>query len=83
MNLLCAHEWRYPLYRDPFHKHSIERNIEVVFQLMAAQRLRLEPLISHVAPPERAPEVFADLIDQPDTMVGALFDWTATDTQPG
>ena len=83
VNLLGAHEWRYPLHRDPFHKHSIERNIEVVFQLMAEQRLCLEPLISHVAPPERAPEVFADLIDQPDTMVAALFDWTATDPRPG
>ena len=79
VNLLGAHEWRYPLHRDPFHKHSIERNIEAVFQLMAAQRLCLEPLISRAAPPEHAPEVFADLIDQPDTMVAALFDWTATD----
>ena len=83
VNLLGAHEWRYPLHRDPFHKHSIERNIKVVFQLMAEQRLCLEPLVSHVAPPERAPEVFADLIDQPDTMVAALFDWTATDPRPG
>lgn len=79
VNLLGAHEWRYPLRRDPFHKHSIERNIEAVFQLLAARRLHIEPLISHVIAPEGAPDAYAKLIGQPDSTVGVLFDWTAVD----
>lgn len=75
VNLKGAHEWRYPLHRDRFAKHSIERNIEVVFRMMAEQKLVIDPLISRVVPPAMAPTAFGDMLQSPDKYVGVLFDW--------
>ena len=80
VNLKGAHEWRYPLHRDPFHKHSIERNMHIVLRLMARQQLALNPLISQVARPREAAEAFAAMSAHPDGMVGVLFDWRAHPT---
>ncbi len=76
VNLLGAHEWRYPLHQDRFTKHSIERNIAVIFRFMAAQKLCLEPLLSRIAVPQQAAETFAAMRQSPDAVVGVLFDWT-------
>lgn len=76
VNLKGAHEWRYPLQRDRFAKHSIERNIEIVFRLMAEQKLVIDPLVSRVVPPAMAKSAFNDMLQYPDKYVGVLFNWT-------
>ncbi len=78
VNLKGAHEWRYPLRGDAFTKHSIERNLHIVLRLMARRRLVLNPLMSTVAHPKQAAQVFADMHTCPDTMVGVVFDWRRT-----
>ena len=37
-----AHEWRYPVARDPYVKHSMERNSEIAMGLMASGALKVE-----------------------------------------
>jgi 2-desacetyl-2-hydroxyethyl bacteriochlorophyllide A dehydrogenase len=71
-----ALEWRYPTFKDEFVKHSIERNSEIVMELIAEGRLRLAPLYTHKVAPERAAEVYAGLRDQKDEYIGVVFDWT-------
>lgn len=78
VNLKGAHEWRYPLRSGPFAKHSIERNLAIVFELMARRELILEPLVSRIASPGQAPEAFAAMQERPERMIGVLFDWRAT-----
>jgi len=46
-----ALEWRHPAFKDPFVKHSIERNWEIVMELIAAGRLRVASLCTHRVPP--------------------------------
>ncbi len=82
VNLKGAHEWRYPLHRGPFVKHSIERNMHIVLNLIARQQLTLTPLMSCLAHPGAAAQVFTAMEADPDTMVGVLFDWRA-DLSPG
>ncbi len=83
VNLRGAHEWRYPLHADRFSKHSIARNMEIIFRLMATQKLCLEPLISCVTTPQQAAEAFAAMCQSPDEMVGVLFDWTGLPESTG
>lgn len=71
-----AHEWRYPLYPTPFVKHSMARNAQILFRLMAQGRLQIDPLISHVFAPEAADQAFGGLSRTPDDYTGVLFDWT-------
>ena len=71
-----AHEWRYPLHHSPFQKHSMTRNAEIIFRLMAQGKLRTASLITHVLKPAAAAEAYAGLQQQPDSHLGVLFDWT-------
>lgn len=72
-----AHEWRYPVRKDPggFHKHSIQRNVEILLRLMSEGRLHVEPLLTHVLPPSDCAAAYAGLRDHKDEYLGVLFDW--------
>jgi threonine dehydrogenase-like Zn-dependent dehydrogenase len=75
-----AHEWRYPTQRDPNGrvKHSIERNVEILFGLMADGRLHTRELITHVLPPEECATAYNGLRDSKDEYLGVIFDWSET-----
>ena len=45
---------------------------------MATDRLIVDPLRTHVLPPERCAEAYAGLADQQDHYLGVLFDWTGS-----
>jgi 2-desacetyl-2-hydroxyethyl bacteriochlorophyllide A dehydrogenase len=70
-----AHEWRYPVEKDSFVKHSLVRNSQIVFDLMAQKKLSIEPLISHVLKPEEAASAYMGLRDDKEHYYGVLFDW--------
>ena len=71
-----AHEWRYPVARDPFIKHSIERNSEIAMDLIRSEDLQVAPLLTHSLPPDEAEEAYHGLKHQRDDYVGVVFDWT-------
>lgn len=73
-----AHEWRYPVHKDPggFTKHSLPRNIEILLGLIAEGRLQVAPLLTHVLPPSECAAAYAGLRDKRDEYVGVIFDWT-------
>ena len=70
-----AHEWRYPLYRDRFSKHSIERNAEILFHLMIDGKLNIKDLLTHYLPPEEAAVAYDGLLHHKDQYLGVVFDW--------
>ncbi len=71
-----AHEWRYPIKRDGFVKHSIARNAELALELINSGALQVKPLHSHTMPPSDAAQAYAGLKEQPDDYIGVVFDWT-------
>jgi threonine dehydrogenase-like Zn-dependent dehydrogenase len=75
LRLKPAHEWIYPVRHDPFVKHSFTRNTRIVFDLIAAKRLRLDPLITQVVPPSEAPAMYEGLRQRRPDLVGVVFDW--------
>jgi len=73
-----AHEWRYPVQEDPsgYVKHSIERNTRIVLNLISEKRLKVDPLLTHILPPDRCSEAYVGLRDNPDKYIGVVFDWS-------
>lgn len=76
LTLKGAHEWKVPLYGDGFHKHSMERNAEILTRLSTSGQLKLSPLLSKVYRPDDAASAYLDLHEGKDRILGAVFDWT-------
>ncbi|MDR1468250.1 MAG: zinc-binding alcohol dehydrogenase [Spirochaetaceae bacterium] len=76
VTLKGAHEWRYPVVKTPFVKHSLERNSERIIDLMRRKKLVLEPLLTEVAAPDDCFNVYNNLKNNKETYMGILFDWT-------
>ncbi|MDR1617825.1 MAG: zinc-binding alcohol dehydrogenase [Treponema sp.] len=76
VTLKGAHEWRYPVNKTPFVKHSLERNSELAMDLILRKQLVLEPLLTEVADPEDCYDVYRNLQNKKDQYMGVLFDWT-------
>jgi threonine dehydrogenase-like Zn-dependent dehydrogenase len=77
LTLKGAHGGSLPSTRDPFVKHSTQRNVEIILDMIQRGDLHLKPLVTRVARPEEAAEVYAELRDHPDRVLGVMFDWTA------
>ena len=72
-----AHEWRYPVARDPYVKHSMERNSRIAMRLIASGALKVAPLHTHTLRPAAAPRAYAGLKRGKDEYLGVVFDWTS------
>lgn len=70
-----AQEWQYPTTPDPFVKHSIWRNTELIFSLMARNKLAVEPLLTQEVKPEECAQVYDNLRRNQDEYLGVLFNW--------
>lgn len=75
IQLKGAHEWRYPLYPDGYTKHSMKRNAEILFRMMADGRIKIQDLISHIMKPHQAVEAFDGLLNHKQEYLGVVFDW--------
>ena len=71
-----AHEWRYPVPRDPFVKHSISRNAALALEYIRGGRLQVAPLHTHTLKPEQARQAYDGLKHEKDEYIGVVFDWT-------
>jgi 2-desacetyl-2-hydroxyethyl bacteriochlorophyllide A dehydrogenase len=76
-NFKGALEWRYPTFKDEFVKHSIERNSEIVMDLILEGKLNIKPLFTHEIAPEKAPFAYKGLKTKPDEFIGVVFNWNA------
>jgi 2-desacetyl-2-hydroxyethyl bacteriochlorophyllide A dehydrogenase len=75
VTLKGAHEWRYPIRRDPFAKHSLERNSIIVMDLMQKGRLLFQDLLTEAAKPDDCARVYSELRGNKGGYMGVLFDW--------
>ena len=62
--------------REEFTKHSVERNTEILLELIAGERISVTPFYTHKVSPDKAREVYAGLRDKKDEYAGVIFDWT-------
>jgi 2-desacetyl-2-hydroxyethyl bacteriochlorophyllide A dehydrogenase len=77
MTLKGAHEWRFPIDKDPknLHKHSITRNLEIIFKAIQSEKLKIDPLLTHRVSPEIAPEIYRLMKEKDPSCLGAVIEW--------
>jgi 2-desacetyl-2-hydroxyethyl bacteriochlorophyllide A dehydrogenase len=75
VSLKGAHEWKYPINRTPFVKHSLERNSELAFELIRQNKLSLAGLLTEIVTPDHCFDVYLKLKNNRDRYMGILFDW--------
>ncbi|MBC8236133.1 zinc-binding alcohol dehydrogenase [bacterium] len=80
IQLKGAHEWRYPLYPDGYTKHSMKRNAEIFFRMMADGYINTQDIVSHVLIPHQAATAFDGLLNHKNEYLGVVFDWTKSET---
>jgi 2-desacetyl-2-hydroxyethyl bacteriochlorophyllide A dehydrogenase len=71
-----ALEFSFPTHQNDFCKHSIERNAEIVLNLIAEEKLIIEPFYSHKLSPAQSQTAYEGLRDKSDEYIGVVFDWT-------
>lgn len=70
-----AHMWRYPLHSDRNAPHSVDWVFATTFDLIRTGKLKVRELISHVIPPEKAPEAYDGLQNRRNEYTGVVIDW--------
>jgi len=71
-----AHEWIYPIAKNPFVKHSIERNTEIIIDFILSGKLIIEPLFTEIVTPADCVTIYKNLRDNKDKYMGVIFDWS-------
>lgn len=77
IRLIGALEWTFPIAETERAQHSILNNYRTLLRWIMEGRLVVDPLRTHVLPPQRCQEAYAGLTHQKDDYLGVVFDWTA------
>ncbi|MBI3971775.1 MAG: zinc-binding alcohol dehydrogenase [Chloroflexi bacterium] len=77
IKMIGALEWTFPIPEDTERAwHTIAGNYRQLLGWIADGRLIVDPLRTHVLPPERCQEAYYGLAHHKDEYVGVVFDWT-------
>ena len=71
-------EWLYPTPETEGLKHSVTRNCRDILGWIASERVLVDPLRTHLLPPERCAEAYEGLMEHKDHYLGVVFDWTGS-----
>lgn len=78
IKLVGALEWTYPIPEETERaRHTIAANYRQIRDWILAERLIVDPLRTHVLPPERCQEAYYGLAHHKDDYLGVVFDWAA------
>lgn len=75
LQILGAFEWRLPAYRQIGVPHSIESNLQMIWNLIAKGRLHVKELITHVVKPEDMQSAYMGLMNDKEHYLGVMVDW--------
>ena len=77
ITLIGALEWTFPIPATTERaRHTIEDNYRQILGWIDAGRLVVDPLRTHVVPPERCQEMYHGLAHEQERYLGVVFDWT-------
>jgi threonine dehydrogenase-like Zn-dependent dehydrogenase len=76
IKLIGALEWTFPIPDVERAQHTISGNYRSILRWIGEGRLVVDPLRTHVLPPERCQEAYSGLTHQKDRYLGVVFDWT-------
>lgn len=70
-----AHEPVLPEEHIKYVKHSKVRNVKIILDLIQNNKLKIEPLITHIIKPEEVVDAYDGLRNKKDEYLGVLIDW--------
>ncbi|HRJ41964.1 MAG: zinc-binding alcohol dehydrogenase [Caldilineaceae bacterium] len=75
VSILGAFHPATPQQSHIYYPWTKERDRDLILQLMAVGRLPVVDLITHIVQPDECQSVYAMLADNPQDVLGVLFDW--------
>jgi len=75
VKLIGAHNFVRPQVESYPHHWTHRDDCKAILDLIAAGRIQVKPIVSRVAKPEAAPEIYTELCEDPSFPLGTVFDW--------
>ena len=75
VKLIGAHNFVRPKVESYPHHWTHHDDCRAILDMIAAGRVRVAPMVSRVVSPEKAPEIYDQLCDDPHFPMGTVFDW--------
>lgn len=75
VKLIGAHNFVRPKVESYPHHWTHQDDCRAILDLISAKKLRVRPIVSRVALPDEAPEIYRQLCDDPTFPIGTVFDW--------
>ena len=69
-------EWQIPTVPTPFGASSLSHSASAILQWIAAGRLKVDPLLSHLVAPDDCGFVYGEMVANKDRYLGVVFDWS-------
>ena len=76
VTILGAHQPKTPADNHIYYPWNKNRDRDLVLHLMAAGKLPIEDLITHVASPVECQSIYQMLANDPKEALGIVFDWS-------
>lgn len=77
VTIIGAHSFARPKYESRPGQWTEFDDFRTFLQFVATGRVKVRPLISEVASPEKAPEIYGHIINEKQPPLGFVFDWNS------
>ena len=74
IRMIGALEWRWPQHPTE-RTRDLDSNYRQLADWIAARRLRVEPLLTHLVPPAECQRMYDGLAHRREEYLGVVFDW--------
>lgn len=75
IKLIGAHNFIRPKVESYPHHWTHQDDCKTILQMIAAKRIQVLPIVSRIENPEKAPQIYNELCDDPNFPMGTVFDW--------
>ena len=75
IKLIGAHNYVRPKVESYPHHWTHHDDCNAILDMISSGRLQVKPILSRIAKPEQAPEIYTELCDDPNFPLGTVFDW--------
>ncbi len=76
IRMIGALEWRWPQHETE-RGRDLNANYRMLAEWIAAGRLQVAPLLTHLAAPDQCQPIYDGLAGNKEEFLGAVFDWTS------
>ena len=75
IKLIGAHNYVRPKVESYPHHWTHHDDCNAILDMIATGRLQVKPILSRIVKPEQAPEIYTELCNNPNFLLGTVFDW--------